>query len=641
MNPETSRLRLAVVGVVVLSLFASLFARLWYLQVLDARTFVAAASSNQVRFVYEEAPRGRILDRQGRPLVANRGSQAVTVDRNALAQLDDPEAVKTRLAALLAIDLPELDRRLGDVRYSHYKPVPVAEDVSEETVIYLREHADDFPAVRAEVLPLRAYPGGDLAAHVLGYVGEITDKELERRRGRGYRLGDSIGKSGVELTYEGVLRGEPGVTKLQADALGRVLGDPLATRAPVPGSDVQLTLDADIQRLAQDSLAQGIEAARGSVDRNDRKPFVAPAGAVVVLDPRDGGVLAMGSFPTYNPADFVAGIRPEVFAALSDPASHYPLNNRAITGQYAPGSTFKHVTAIAGLRHGLVAPGTTIVDQGVYKVPNCRGEKCTFRNAGSRRYGRVDLRRALTVSSDVYFYELGARVWLDRSRYGTAIQDVAREMGFGRRTGIALPTEKAGRVPDPESRKKLNEANPKAFPEGRWFTGDNINLAIGQGEMAVTPLQLAVSYAALANGGTVLEPRIAARVLDGDGNAVREEAPKTIANVDLPAPMRQALVDGLVGVVAREEGTAAGAFAGFPIRDFPVAAKTGTAQVRGKQDTALFVAFAPANDPQYVVAVVMEEAGFGGSAAAPVARRILEGIAGQPPGPVRLGTGTD
>lgn len=638
MSADNTRLRLSIVGIVVVSLFAALFARLWYLQVMDTGTFQELATQNRVRTVYEPAPRGRILDRQGRPLVENRGYQAVTVTR---LEVEDKPEVVTRLAALLGLTTEELDRRIADRRYSPYKPVPVAENVPEETVVYLREHSADFPGVAADAVAERTYPNGALAAHVLGYVGEINDRELARNEGGGYRLGDDIGKSGVEQAFEADLRGTPGKVRLEVDAAGEVLLPALSSSPPRQGNDVQLTIDLDVQALAEDSLAKGLEAARASHDRNTGLAFVAPAGAVVVLDPTDGSVLALASNPAFSPVDFVNGIRPDVYAVLQDPANHCPLCNRAIQGQYAPGSTFKLFTALAALRTGLLAPNTTFVDEGTYRLRSCRGERCVFRNAGSRAYGRVNLAQALTVSSDAFFYNIGANFWFGGGPNADAIQGAARDMGLGARTGIALAGEMRGRVPDPAQRKQANIDYPKAFPNGRWYAGDNVNLAIGQGDTVVTPLQLANSYAAFANGGTVLKPRIAARVLKADGTPVRELAPESASTVAIDPGHRATVLQGLRASISRPEGTGAAAFAGFPLDTFPVAGKTGTAQVVGKQDTALFAAFAPADAPRYVVAVVMEESGFGGAVAAPVARRILAGLAGAPSGPVQLAAGVD
>lgn len=638
MSSDNARLRLSIIGVVVVSLFSALFARLWYLQVMDTTEFQALATQNRVRTIYEPAPRGRILDRQGRVLVENRGYQAVTVTR--LEVQDKPEVV-ARLAALLGVSRTELERRINDKRYSPYKPVPVADDVPEEIVVYLREHAQDFPGVAARAVAERTYPHGTLAAHVLGYVGEINDKELKRSEGEGYRLGDDIGKSGVEQAYEADLRGTPGEVRLEVDATGKILAPALSSRPPVHGNDLQLTVDLDVQKLAEESLIAGLEAARSQRERNTGRAFVAPAGAVVVMDPRDGALLAMASNPTFLPADFVNGIRPEAFAALQDPANHYPLTNRAIQGQYAPGSTFKLFTALAALRTGLIAPNTTFVDEGSYKLRSCRGDKCVFRNAGNRSYGRVNLAQALTVSSDAFFYDLGANLWFGGGPNREAIQKVARDLGLGDRTGVTLSGEMRGRVPDPESRKRAHEDDPKAFPNGGWYAGDNVNLSIGQGDMAVTPIQLASAYATFANGGTILRPRVAARVVSTDGKPVREIVPESVGKTDLDPNHRSAILQGLRSSISRPEGTGASAFLGFPLDSFPVAGKTGTAQVIGKQDTALFVAFAPADAPQYVVAVFMEEAGFGGAVAAPVARRIMDGLAGNPPGPVQLSGGID
>ncbi|MDP9387099.1 MAG: penicillin-binding protein 2 [Actinomycetota bacterium] len=636
MSTDSARLRLSIVGIIVVSLFSALFARLWYLQVMDSDTFQALATQNQVRTVYEPAPRGRILDRQGRPLVENRGYHAITVKR--LDVKDRPEVV-TRLAALLNVSSTELARRIDDPRYSLYKPVPVALDVPEEVVVYLREHAREFPGVVAAPVAERTYPHASLGAHLLGYVGEINDRELETRKGDGYRLGDDIGKSGVEQTYEAELRGTPGRTRLEVDASGKVLRA-LSSEPPVRGNDLQLTVDLDVQRVTEESLARGLQAAAGHADRQTGNRFAAPGGAAVVLDPRDGSVLALASNPTYNPGDFVNGIRPELFAALQDPANRFPLANRAIAGQYAPGSTFKLFTALAALRTGMITPATTYLDEGSYRLENCRGDKCVFRNAGGKAWGRVNLSRALTVSSDVFFYHLGATFWLQPGAGAQAIQSVAREMGLGARTGIPLAGETKGRIPDPESRKKLHEQYPEAFPNGRWYAGDNVNLSIGQGDTAVTPLQLANAYATLANGGSVFTPRVAARVVTPTGAVVREIPSPAPTRIALDPAQRATILQGLRDAVAAEDGTAAGAFAGFPA-SFPVAGKTGTAQVTTKQDTALFVAVAPVHDPQYVVAVVMEESGFGGSVAAPVARRIFEALAGTPPGPVRLAEGVD
>ena len=623
-SPDSSRLRLGVLGVVVLSLFSALLVRLWYLQVMASDQY-QAVSTNSVRLVTTEAPRGRILDRNGVELVRNRISDVITVDRNDLPMRPD---VKSRLAFILGISSDELQRRIESKRYSVYKPVPIARDVPKEKLIYVREHASEFPGVANTRLTEREYTQGELAAHVLGYTGEINSDELAARKRlrRGYKPGDTIGKTGVELSFENDLRGQPGIEELEVDAAGRVLRT-LNSRPPVPGHDVRLTIDINVQRMVETALAEGLAAARQGQDRQYKKHFLAPAGAAVVLDPRDGSVLAMASNPTYDPSIYVDGAVAE-FKRLQDPALHAPLNDRATEGLYAPGSTFKLVTSIAALSKGLISPNTTVDDKGSIKIGNQ-----IFRNAGSAPHGRVRLDRALTVSSDVYFYSLGEKFWNARGRYGeTAIQDTAHDLGLG---------EGIGRVPDPEIRKRLHDSNPKAFPNGGWFPGDNANLAIGQGEMAITPLQLGNAYATFANGGTLWAPRLGTEIIDADGTKVRDVAPRAIRHLDLPPTLRNPILAGLMGAVSDPKGTAHGAFIGFPYDRMPLAGKTGTAEVTNKQDTALFTAFGPATNPQFEVTVLLEEAGFGADAAAPVVRRIFDGLIGEPLKPIARAGGAD
>ena len=623
MTQDSSRLRLAVLGMVVLSLFCALVTRLYYLQVLASPTLKVEAQHNSVAVVYTEAPRGRILDRNGKVLADNRVVLALVANRDEIAKHPD---VLPRLAAHLGnVTLEQLHERLSDDRFSLYKPVPLAVDVPKDKLIYVREHQADFPGIEGRQLTERFYPNGPLAAHLLGTVGEINDKELAPRKDEGYKAGDTIGKSGVELTYEAELRGEPEIAKLEVDSVGRVQRQ-LGIQPAVQGDDVRLSVDIDIQRLAEESLAQGIDLARRSTDFLTGKPFIGSGGAVVVLDPRDGSVVAMASNPTYDPNEFVNGISVRRFAELNDPAGFYPLNNRAIQGTYAPGSTFKLATSLAGLRVGMISSRDTYNDQGSYTVVGERSS--TFTNARGARNGPVNVSQALTVSSDVFYYWLGERFWDGRGKYGTAaIQDVARSLGMGDYLEIDLPFEANGRVSDPAGREKLHKDNPDAFPYPEWYTGDNLNIAVGQGDTVITPLQLANSYGAFVNGGTVFSPQVADAVLDRQGQVLRTVEPRVLRRTELPASVREPILSGFRGVVADPKGTAYGAFAGFPLAQFPVAGKTGTAEVAGKQDTSLFSAYAPADNPRYVVSVVLEQAGLGASAAAPVARRVLEGIA--------------
>src|SRR4051812_2987142 len=454
MTLESPRLRLGIVAIVIVSLFAALLARLWYLQVLAAPQYRVQADVNRVRTIYTEAPRGRILDRQGKVLVDNRVSDAVVVNREELA--GRRAEVIPRLAQVLNMPVSDLQKRLEDKRYSPFKPIPVATDVQKETIIYIREHQTDYPGVGGVQLTERFYPHGSLAAHLLGWVGEINGGELAGLKKKGYKEGDSIGKSGIEKVYEDDLRGSPQVERLEVDSKGRILGS-LGTTPAVQGHDVQLTVDLDVQKLAEDSLQQGLQAAHGSYDREQAKHFIAPAGSTIVLDPRDGSVVALASNPTYDPSVFVNGIKPELFAQLNDPASGFPLNDRAIQGQYAPGSTFKLATSLAALGHGMIDPKYTVDDGGRIKIGNR-----VFKNAGGEANGRVNIVRALTVSSDVFFYTLGNQFWQQRSQFGDAIQDEARQLGLGKKTGVALPFEAGGGLPPPRTKEGAPQQNTQA-----------------------------------------------------------------------------------------------------------------------------------------------------------------------------------
>jgi penicillin-binding protein 2 len=607
---DALRTRILVVGVVTLALFSALFARLWYLQVIESEQYEVAAEGNRVRIVPREAPRGRILDRRGRVLVENRVDNVVAVSRSLVG--DERGEVLSKLSTLLKVPVAKLEERLEDRRFADFRPVPVATDADEAAMVAVRERQEEFPGVEARQVPVRRYRYGSLAAHVLGYVGEINDQELADRRQEGYRLGDKIGKVGVERAYEVDLRGVPGFESYEVDRRGNVLRL-LGEREPQRGHDVQLSLDLDVQRAAERSLARRIELAREGGSE-------AGGGAVVALDARDGSVVALASYPTFDPTGFIHGITTEVWEQLNDPASFLPLNNRPVQGVYAPASTFKIVTSLSGLTTGQRDIDSTIEDEGRIEI----GDRF-FRNAGSKAYGRVDLRRAITVSSDVYFYKLGFDINGLDSQRREEIQRVARSFGFGEPTGVELPFEQDGRVPDREWKAAVHEANPEAFPEGRWFAGDNVNLAIGQGDLLVTPLQLTNAFAAVANGGTIYRPHVGARVVDRFGSVVREVEGEVEGEVEALTPERRAaLIDGMIGTVTHREGTAYEAFKGWsgPL----IAGKTGTAQVRRKADTSLFVGVYPATSPRYVVGAVIEEAGAGAELAAPVVRDILANI---------------
>jgi penicillin-binding protein 2 len=635
-NPENPRLRLSVLGVVIVSLFAALFARLWYLQVLASQEFQRTATANSQRVVLEEAPRGRILDRNGVVLVDNKLSYVVSLDRRLLAELDAGErtALLDRLVGHLAssepgITVEVLEQRLASNRFSPYTPVPVADDVPEQLAVFLTEHRSDFDdVVQVDARAVRHYPFGRLASHVLGYVGPINDDEFavaETTAPGEYQLTDEIGKAGVERTFEAELRGSPGRRVLEVDAEGNTVGQ-LDYDPPVAGNDIVLTIDMTVQAVAEQALREELARSRERRVSAGNPPNVAPAGSVVVTDVVEGSIVAMASFPDFDPSTFVDGIDDAEWTALTFEGSYNPLLNRAIQGEYAPGSTFKLITAYGGLHAGVISPEYVWRDAGVYTVPNCRGESCRFRNAGSRAYGNVDLREALTVSSDTYFYDIGARTWFSRDQVGDPIQDAALLFGMGADTGVPLPNERSGRVMTPEEYAARHEDNPTAFPDGEWQAGDNVNIAIGQGEMLVTPLQLANAYGALANGGTLHSPNIVREVrVAGTEEVIHTYEPRVVRQIEFRPGWREALIDGFVGVTSSGDGTAVGTFSGFP--NWVVGGKTGTAQVSGKADTAVFAAFGPVGAPHYAAAAFLEESGFGGVAAAPLVRRILEPLA--------------
>lgn len=633
-----SRVRTSIVGVVVLALFGALFARLWYLQVAASTEYAAAAQRNAVREITEPPIRGRILDAKGRVLARNRIANVITIDRK--TSKHDQSRDVAQLAVLLNVPEATLRKKLDDPRVSPYTPVPVAIDVPYDVLAYVSEHREQFPGVKAEPIAIRQYVGGATAAHVLGYIGEINDQELKAEpKSADYSLGDDIGKAGVEQTFESDLRGTPGAQEIEIDSTGKVLRT-LHTTPPQAGHDVQLTLDVDVQKVAEQALDQAITSVRTVQDRTSKESraknetFKAPGGAVVVLDATSGGVVAMASSPSYDPNQFAEGIPTATWRLYNDQSSHYPLIDRAIVGQYAPGSTFKLVTAIAGLESGDITPTKTINDRGSYSYPTDPDRK--FTNDNSASYGRVDLARALTVSSDVFFYQIGGDLYYRQKHDlpgGDQIQRTARSLGFGQPTGIALPNEASGRVPDAQWKAKIHEQNPAAFPYAEWLPGDNILSATGQGDVLVTPLQLANAYATLANGGTIFQPRIGARVLDPNGTTLRDLDPIKKGLAAIPA--RDTLLAGFTGVAEDPKGTAAAVFAGFP--PGMVAGKTGTAQVQGKQNTSLFVGMTPAASPKYVVVAVVEEAGYGAAVAAPVVRSVIEQLNGLPVTPVNLG----
>jgi penicillin-binding protein 2 len=637
-EPPSFQLRLTILIVVVACLFGALFARLWFLQVINAPRAQAVALDNGVKVLYTQAPRGEILDRAGRVLVGNVNVPVIDVDRQAATR--DP-GMLSRLAPLLGMTVPQLKRAIDNLQYSPYAPVPVQPDATPEQILYIQENPLLFPGVTATTMSVRTYGAmGKAAANIVGYVGQISQSELTRLKGQGYEAGDQIGLAGIEATYESYLRGTPGVTKVQVDSQGNVLTT-ISSTPPVPGDNIRLSIDGQVQLAAQTALEQGMAAARQTFDKVTNRNFTAPAGSAVVEDPNNGQIVALATVPSYDPSEFVGGISQANYRALLNNPSD-PLLDRSIQGQYAPGSTFKLVTALAGLKYGLITPTSWFDDTGQIVIGDPAHGGFVAHNDNSAAYGPIQLTKAITVSSDNYFNTVGLNLWYGRNFYGDdALQKVANQLGFGTTSGIALPNEAAGKIPTPESYVKDHEANPKVFVQSQWYPANSDQVAIGQDEDLVTPLQLANAYAAFANSGsgtgTVYVPQLVQDVeAPGSGHhLLKSFAPRVKSSIAIQPDWRAAMLAGFLGATSQPNGTAYGDFANTPLQAIGIAGKTGTAQVNApRQNTSVFTSFAPAANPQYVVDAFVEDAGYGASVAAPVVREIYDQLFHLPLQPV-------
>jgi penicillin-binding protein 2 len=582
-----------------------LLARLWTMQVLYGSTYTSQADENRVREVTTIAPRGRILDRNGKELVTNRATMAVVADRSVLKD----EALLNRLSSLLSMPVADIKEKVSSVRESALAPRTVMIDVPKQTVAYLSEHSSQFPGVEIQVQAVREYPQGALAAHVVGYTGEVSETDLTDASGTGYSYGDIVGKAGAEAQFEQVLQGDRGRRLVEVDASGQAHRVILDTE-PVAGRDVVLTIDSRIQAITEKALVQAMS------DAHTQGFPSAKGGAAAAIDIKTGEVLAMASLPTYDPEVFLGGISKKNWQKLTDKKSEYPLTNRVIMGQYPAASTFKAITGLAGLEYGITTPGSTYRCQGKWIEMGAQWKKYCWNHAG---HGYETFMDGIKDSCDVVFYEIGYAFYKDK---GEKLQAFSRRFGLGAKSGIDLPGEAEGRVPDAKWKAAYNEN----YPEYRqWLPGDTVNMAIGQGDILVTPLQMADVYAGIANGGKVMEPHVLKQVLGQDGKPVLKAVPTVAFDTKTKkgnlASMKTALVS-----VTQPGGTGAGSFRGFPVR---VAGKTGTAQVAGKDDYAWFVGFAPANKPRYCVVVAIEQGGHGGSVAGPAARQILAALLGQ------------
>jgi len=611
--PQGSRLslRVAVVGGVGVVLFAILFFRLWNLQILSGDKYLAEAKNNRTREVKEIAPRGDILDRNGEVLVDNRTSLALQLNTAKLPE--DPAEERTELAQLGQLShmsLRKVRRTIAEgEEVAAGAPVTLRRDVGFDLVAYIEENQDEFPGVAVQRVFVRHYPDGSRAAHVLGSVGEIEEEELKEPQYKSLEPGDEIGQAGAEYAYDKFLRGQSGLTRIQVNALGQPTpGGQLVSTPPTPGDSLKLTIDGDVQAAGEAGLA---EKGRGGF---------------ISMNIDTGEILALGSYPTFDPTQLIEPTQAEVDELYRD-EELAPLVNRATEGAYPTGSIFKIITALAALENGVITPEQVVQDNGKIEVG---GEP--FENAGGVAHGPVELRRALQVSSDVYFYLLGLDMWETND-----LQEWAHKLGIGRPAGLDLPEEGETLLPS----KAWHEQFVKeglALEDRPWSAGDNIQLATGQGDLQTNPLQMALAYAALGNGGKIPTPHVGLEVEDAAGRVVKEFDFNAQREFHIDPGYRTAILEGLHAAAQEGEGTAAGVFGGFPI---DIAGKTGTAERQGHIDQSWFAALSPYPNPRIVTVATVEEGGFGAESAAPVVLDILEAIYNKQAAEVSSGGGAE
>jgi penicillin-binding protein 2 len=572
--------------------FAGLISRLLFLQVFSGERYTFLSENNRVRIKRVAGTRGMIFDRQGQLLVDSRPSfDLIFVPEDS----GDPQNTLRLLARYLKRDEAELLKTFEEGKSrAAFDEMVLGRDVDWSAVVAVETHQLDLPGISLRARPRRSYVDGPMAAHVLGYLGEINQKQLKVLKERGYTVGDEIGQYGLERRWEELLRGQSGGQQVEVDALGRRVRV-LHEVTDVPGYTVHLTLDRQLQAAAHEAL-KGKE------------------GTIVAIDVNSGAILALASTPAFDPNVFARGIKSEEWSGLIKDKLR-PLSNRATQGQFPPGSTFKIIMAIAGLEEGMINPDSSIQDPGFFPFGNRQ-----FRDWKKGGHGSVNLHKAIVESCDTYFYQLGAKLGVDR------IAKWARAFGLGEKTGIALDDEKGGLIPDTEWKQKR-------FRQP-WFPGETISVAIGQGYVTVTPLQLANMMAAVASGGKLYRPYLVSKVESLDGATVREYGPELIRSIEMKQETLSRVHKALADVVHGPGGT--GGAARSPL--IQVAGKTGTAQViemKGaylkseqlsyfNRDHAWFVSYAPLEKPQIAVAVLVEHGGHGGDAAAPMAKKVYE-----------------
>ena len=593
---ERVRWTFARTALIVLCLFGLLFLRLWFLQLLQGDEMQQRSEHNRIRLQDLPPWRGMILDYKGQVLVANRPSYELVV---VLEDVGNIPLLADRLAQLLRLDPQQVTAQLQNAKKAGLHQVRIRTDLSWEEMARVETFQPELPGVLVQIQPKREYRHKGMACHVLGYLGEINDPQLKSGKFPDYKMGDYLGKCGVELAWEKYLRGQRGYRRIEVDAYGRELGQ-LDSVFPTPGANIYLTLDNRMQQEAEACLE-------------------GQAGAIVALDPRNGRILALASSPTFSQEAFERGLTVQEWQRINNDKTH-PLENRTLRGQYPPGSTFKIVMAVAGLEEQVITPKTII---------NCTGAmECgdhVFHCWFKRGHGAVNLHRALVESCDIYFYEVGRRLGIDR------IAEWSKRFGLGEPTGLDLDKEMPGLV--------ASTAWKKARYHQPWHEGETLSVAIGQGYNLATPLQMARVVAAIANGGIIYKPYLVEKVESPAGEILYQAKPQVQSRLEASPATLEAVRQALVGVVNENGGTAKAA----RLSHIQVAGKTGTSQVvaldpdnpkkkrdRRMEDHAWFVAYAPAADPRVAVAVLVEHGGHGGSAAAPLASRVIKAGMSEP-----------
>ncbi|MGB9111644.1 MAG: penicillin-binding transpeptidase domain-containing protein, partial [Acidimicrobiales bacterium] len=611
--------RIAIAALVIVAMFATLIIRLYSLQVLNTKKLSSAAQEITTRSVILPAARGSILARGGQALAKDTFEWVVTLQATPgpTGRIADPTVERNLVGLLPGLTMADIRADLASNQYSPYQPIPVAFNVQPSIVLDIEGNRQEFPGVDAIEEPVRTYPQDDLATQTVGYVRPITAAELKKDARYGYTSSSIVGQSGLEEEYERYLQGTSGVITEEVDPSGTVV----RTVSQTPGhsgDSVVLNMSAPLEQVVSNDLANEITSLRG-------QGLPAPLGAAVVLDPRNGDVLAMDSYPSYNDNWWTTGMTNQRYADLTNNGG-YPLNNWAVQGFQPPGSTFKLATATAALDDGLISPSTLVDDTGNFALPG----GTVLHDADNVPLGEVNVTTAITASDDFFFYTMGEFFWDARAKYGeTPIQTMAHLYGFGVNDGSDLPRNEVqnGWVDSPQVRAALHRQAPNVYANS-WYLGDNVEMAFGQGETVVTPLAEATAYATLANGGTRYAPELGAAIVSPSGKLVKRIRPKVMDHVRYTSGTYETLLTGFEGTVQNPIGTAYADFVGFNFSKWNLAGKTGTATVTVndvKQPTSWFVAFGGPRGqaPEYVVCVEINQAGYGASAAAPVVRKIF------------------